>query len=74
MPRFLQIGGREFNFSVGDWIVLNHEAIGIEIRAQVSKVSNYGRGWPEGSLFNSYYTEVKRRALLLSALLLILTL
>ena len=33
---------------------------------QVSKVSNRSRGWPEGSLFNSYYTEVEGRALLLS--------
>ena len=32
----------------------------------ISKVGDLSRGWPEGSLFNSYYTEVKRRALLLS--------
>ena len=25
----------------------------------VNKVGDYSRGWPEGSLFNSYYTEVK---------------
>ena len=24
----------------------------------VSKVGDLSRGWPEGSLFNSYYTEV----------------
>ena len=24
----------------------------------VSKVGDCGQGWPEGSLFNSYYTEV----------------
>ena len=32
----------------------------------VSKVGNRSRGWPEGSLFNSYYTEVWGRVLLLS--------
>ena len=31
-----------------------------------SKVDNLSRGWPEGSLFNSFYTEVLGRALLLS--------
>ena len=25
---------------------------------KVSKVGDHSRGWPEGSLFNSYYTEV----------------
>ena len=25
---------------------------------KVSKFSNLSRGWPKGSLFNSYYTEV----------------
>ena len=29
------------------------------------KVGNLSRGWPENSLFNSYYTEVLGRALLL---------
>ena len=29
-------------------------------------MSPFSRGWPEGSLFNSYYTEVSGRALLLS--------
>ena len=24
----------------------------------ISKVSNHSRGWPEGSLFDSYYTKV----------------
>ena len=24
----------------------------------VSKVGHYSRGWPEGSLFDSYYTKV----------------
>ena len=23
-----------------------------------SKIRNFSQGWPEGSLFNSYYTEV----------------
>ena len=32
----------------------------------VIKVSNRSRGWPEGSLFNSYNIEVKKGALLLS--------
>ena len=27
-------------------------------RYKVSKISDLGRGWPEGSLFNSNYTEV----------------
>ena len=31
-----------------------------------SKVGDRSRGRPEGSLFNSYYTEVQERALLLS--------
>ena len=29
-------------------------------------VGDHSRGWPKGSLFNSYYTEVERRALILS--------
>ena len=33
------------------------------------KVGDYSRGQPEGSLFNSYYTEVLRRTLLFSGLL-----
>ena len=33
---------------------------------KVSKVDDRSRGRPEGSLFNCYYTEVYRRALLLS--------
>ena len=31
-----------------------------------SKVGDRSRGWPEGSLFNSYYTEMSGRTLLLS--------
>ena len=31
-----------------------------------SKVGNHSQGWPEGSLFNSYYTKVKEKALQLS--------
>ena len=30
------------------------------------KLATFSRWWPEGSLFNSYYTEVERRSLLLS--------
>ena len=26
--------------------------------AKVSKIGDLSQGWPEGSLFNSYYTEV----------------
>ena len=26
--------------------------------SKVSKVSDHSRGWPEGSLFDSYYTKV----------------
>ena len=33
---------------------------------KASKVGDLSRGWPEGSLLNSYYTEVLRRSLLLS--------
>ena len=32
----------------------------------ISKLSDLSRGWPEGSLFNSYYNKVLGRALLLS--------
>ena len=32
----------------------------------LSKVGDCSRGWPEGSIFNSYYTEMEGRALLLS--------
>ena len=32
--------------------------------SKVRKVGDFVRGWHEGSLFNSYYTEVKRTALL----------
>ena len=32
---------------------------------KVSKVGNLSRGWPESSLFDSYYTEVWERVLLL---------
>ena len=31
-----------------------------------TKVCDHSRGWPDGSLFRSYYTEVWERALLLS--------
>ena len=34
--------------------------------ASKSKVGDCSQGWPEGSLFNSYFTEVYGRALLLS--------
>ena len=32
----------------------------------ISKVGDHSRGWPEGSLFDSYYTKVYGRAILLS--------
>ena len=32
----------------------------------ISKVADHSRGWPEGSFFNSYYTKVLGRVLLLS--------
>ena len=40
-----------------------------EYQGRTWKLSKFGdcyRGWPEGSLFNSYYTEVYGRALILS--------
>ena len=36
---------------------LSHLVLSVNIY-QVSKVGDFGRGWPEGSLFNSYNTEV----------------
>ena len=36
------------------------------INVSKSKVGDLSRGWPEGSLFNNYYTEVEERVLLLS--------
>ena len=39
--------------------------LGRKISNEVSKVGNCSRGRPEGSLFNSYYTKVQRRTLLL---------
>ena len=36
----------------------------IDIHDKVKKVGNHSRGLSEGSLFNSYYTEVSGRALL----------
>ena len=32
----------------------------------ICKLADRSRGWPEGSLFNSYYNEVSGRALLIS--------
>ena len=28
------------------------------VSTRLSKVGDHSRGWPKGSLFNSYYTEV----------------
>ena len=30
----------------------------IQLKIKVSKVGNCNQGWPEGSLFDSYYTKV----------------
>ena len=61
-------GGVKYRFSsfwydsTGDWTQV-FQAIGEHSnhRADVQYQSQFGdrsRGWPEGSLFNSYYTEV----------------
>ena len=39
-----------------NWIVWNGRDFDIE--TVKSKVSDHSRGWPEGSLFDSYYTKV----------------
>ena len=38
----------------------------IEVLLFISKIGDRSRGWPEGSLFDSYYTKLLGRALLLS--------
>ena len=35
----------------------------IKSKVKKNKVVDFRRGWPEGSLFNSYYTDVYGRAL-----------
>ena len=39
-------------------VIQQFEGRFIEINQKVSKVDDFSRGWPEGSLFNSYYNEV----------------
>ena len=49
-----------FSYSIPLTILLHI----INYSLKISKVSDLSRGWPEGSLFNSYYTRVSRRTLL----------
>ena len=37
---------------------LNHSTLCKLLELRISKVCDLSQGWPEGSLFNSYYTEV----------------
>ena len=46
--------------------ILFSSNISFFIRGSKSKVGDHSRGWPEGSLFDSYYTMVYGRVLLLS--------
>ena len=43
-----------------------YEIIQTYLAFEVSKVGDLSRGWPDGSFFNSYYTELYERALLYS--------
>ena len=45
---------------------LEHVRVWKLFEVNVSKVGDRIRGWPEGSLFNSFYTKMLGRALLLS--------
>ena len=45
---------------------MKKKCIKTNIRSLKSKAGDHSRGWPEGSLFDSYYTKVQGRALLLS--------
>ena len=51
------ICGKDYDFCFGGFLKRNHNK---------SKVGDCSRGWPESSLFDSYYTNVERRALLFS--------
>ena len=46
--------------SLGFWDTKVSSNLGLTIRPskEKSKVGDHSRGWPECSLFNSYYTEV----------------
>ena len=47
--------------SVGVKKITSHVGRDVDIICQnylISKVSDHSRGWPEGSLFDSYYTKV----------------
>ena len=41
-----------------NWNITQEEDLIPIIKSKVSKVSDHSRGWPEGSLFDSYYTKV----------------
>ena len=45
----------EFKPAVFFLKIVSHPSGWVDI---VSKVGDHSRGWPEGSLFNSYYTEM----------------
>ena len=48
------------------WIVFTIETITWNDISRIGKLDDRSRGWPEGFLFNSYYTEVLGKALLYS--------
>ena len=45
-------------FDRNTWNYISDYKIGIVTLNYISKVGDLSRGWPKGSLFNSYYTEV----------------
>ena len=47
------------------WFVHVYQNKTKQLQINVIKAGDHSRGWPEGSLFNSYYTKVWGRALLL---------
>ena len=67
---FLSSNWKETHFYVYLSYTLNlmYKDIYIYIYIYISKVGDHSRGWPEGSLFDSYYTKVYGRALLLPSI------
>ena len=49
---------RDIRASGMTWWWWEENCTGYKEHNKVSKVGNHSRGWPEGSLFNSYYTEM----------------
>ena len=56
LNRIIQSFTRDYQYYI-ELLMLNSNTWN-HLTVQISKVSDLGRGWPGGSLFNSYYSEV----------------